>query len=264
MSIYDPWFDCRAEELGKSVELYRSEFLSKSHEQRLESSEYRYPNTTDKVQPTIYLDFQVTVSRPIDKAIFTVESQRQTNEDTGLYPSYVDVGDPVSHPDIVSESDIDCYDTSDASSASTEGGVSVDAYYISADLVPDYGYSLTYNIVKGKEIGTVDAITDIDEGENAFRFIPKGRIQMPDGTYSVSYGDVVVRATSAEHNFSQDFRLHYLPSNMRVVKYIGERTANGLEVPPDTWTEEWDVVTVGGYLHTLYGMEAIGPQPKGW
>ena len=109
----------------------------------------------------------------------------------------------------------------------------------------------------------MDAITDIDEGENAFRFIPKGRIQMPDGTYSVSYGDVVVRATSAEHNFSQDFRLHYLPSNMRVVKYIGERTANGLEVPPDTWTEEWDVVTVGGYLHTLYGMEAIVLQQKG-
>ena len=263
MSIYDPWFDYRAEELGKSVEIYRSEFLAKSHEQRLESTEYRYPNTTDKVQPTIYLDFQVTVSRPIDKAIFTVESQRQTNKDTGLYPSYVDIGDPVNHPDIVSESDIYCYDTSDASSASAEGGVSVDAYYISADLVPDYGYSLTYNIIKGKEIGTVDAITDIDEGENAFRFIPKGRIQMPDGTYSVSYGDVVVRATSAEHNFSQDFRLHYLPSNMRVVKYIGEKTVNGLEVPSDTWTDEWDVVTVGGYLHTLYGMEAIVLQQKG-
>ena len=263
MSIYDPWFDYRAEELGKSVEVYRSEFLAQSHETRLESTTYRYPNQTDKVQPTIYLDFQVTVSRPIDKAVFTVESQRQTNKETGLYPSYVDINDPVNHPDIVSESDIYCYDTSDASSASLEGGVSVDAYYISADLVPDYGYSLTYNIVKGKEIGTVDAITDIDDGENAFRFIPKGRIQMPDGTYSVSYGDVVVRATSAEHNFSQDFRLHYLPSNMRVVKYIGETTVDGIEVPSDTWTEEWDVITVGGYLHTLYGMEAIVLQQKG-
>ena len=263
MSIYDPWFDYRAEEQNMTTEEFRSKFLAQSHAERLESSIYYYPRSTDGVQPTIYLDFQVTVSRPIDKAVFTVESQRQTNKETGLYPSYVDINDPVNHPDIVSESDIYCYDTSDASSASLEGGVSVDAYYISADLVPDYGYSLTYNIVKGKEIGTVDAITDIDDGENAFRFIPKGRIQMPDGTYSVSYGDVVVRATSAEHNFSQDFRLHYLPSNMRVVKYIGERTVDGLEVPSDTWTEEWDVITVGGYLHTLYGMEAIVLQQKG-
>lgn len=263
MSIYDPWFDYRADQLNMSVEDFRATFLDTSHEQRLTSDQYRYPIASDAVQPTIYLDFQVTVSSPIDKAIFTAKAQRQINKDSMAYPEYAFMNDPTNHPDVVSESDIYCYDTSDASSASEESSSLVDAYYIEAELLPRYGYSLTYSQVDGKSIGSIDTITDIDEGENAFRFIPKGRTVNADGTYSVAYGDVIIRATSAEQNFSQDFVLHYLPSNMRVVKYIGEKDDNGLKVPADSWVDEWDVAKLSDVSRSLYGMEAVVLQQKG-
>lgn len=262
MSIYDPWFDYRAEELGVPVETYRAAFLATSHDERLVSDRYRYPNTTDDVQPTIYLDFQVTVSSPIDKAIFTAKSQRQTNKDSTQAPSYVNLNDPVNHPDIISETDIYCYDTSDATTAN-ETGSSVDAYFIEAELEPEYGYTLVYSQVSGSAIGSIDTITEIDEDQNAFRFIPKGKTLNPDGTYSIAYGDVVIRATSAAQNFSQDFVLHYLPSNMRIVKYVGEKTVDGLQVPADEWLDEWDVVALNGNQKSLYGMETIVLKQKG-
>ena len=262
MSIYDPWFDYRAEELGVPVETYRAAFLATSHDERLVSERYRYPNTTDDVQPTIYLDFQVTVSSPIDKAIFTAKSQRQTNKESTQAPSYVNLNDPVNHPDIISETDIYCYDTSDATTAN-ETGSSVDAYFIEAELEPEYGYTLVYSQVSGSSIGSIDTITEIDEDQNAFRFIPKGKTLNPDGTYSIAYGDVVIRATSAAQNFSQDFVLHYLPSNMRIVKYVGEKTVDGLQVPADEWLDEWDVVALNGNQKSLYGMETIVLKQKG-
>ena len=43
----------------------------------------------------------------------------------------------------------------------------------------------------------------------------------------------LVSLGAAAQNFSQDFVLHYLPSNMRIVKYVGEKTVDGLQVPAD-------------------------------
>lgn len=264
MSIYDPWFAYRAEQLKKSEESFRAEFLALSHSQRLESTDYRYPNAIDSVQPSIYLDFQVTVSSPIDKAIFTAKAQRNSNPG-GYSPSYVYINDPVNHPDVTSTTDIYCYDTSDVTSASSGTSTAVDAYYIEADLEPEYGYSLVFSQVSGSNIGSIDTVTDIDKDDNAFRFIPKGKIENVDGTYSIAYGDVVVRATATAQNFTQDFVLHFLPSSMRVVKYVGEQsTERGVDVPADTWKEEWDVADGTDKQTLLYGMEAIVLQKEAY
>ena len=217
-----------------------------------------------------YQDFQITVRNPIEKAVFRSESQTQTNKGDGVLAEYVFINDQLRHPDIVATDEIWCYDTSDASL----GSKSVDAFYISTDLVPDFGYQLEFELVEGAGIGSID-FTDIDKKDNAFRFIPHGPKTDSAGNSVTNYGNVVIRATATDVNFSRLFTLHYLPSSMRMVKYIGDdwatnrwnhgivtKTENGMTVVDNSISGEWDVYWPGWSGSGTYPWENAKSDPS--
>lgn len=231
VSIYDPWFEEQAEKYAAEDPNWKQNFLNATTEVHTNTDPdniYRLPNTNEL---SVYTDYQVTVRSPIEKAIFTAQAQTTINDTEQNYPEYGFINDQIKHPDIVSESEVWCYDTSEASGTGT-GGTTVDAYFVSTDLIPEYGYTLTFTQQSGTAVGTIDASQNIDKDENAFRFIPKGKMQNASGGTTVNYGDVVVRAICQDLNFSQDFTLHYRPADLRLVKYIGEEADGSI---PDNW-----------------------------
>lgn len=261
VSIYDPWFDEMAEQYGPT---WKQKYLDASHEQHVNGDpEMQYPSISDL---SIYTLYQVTIKSPIEQTMFTAKSQTQTNKDSGQLAEYSFINDPVRHPDMRSLDEVYCYDTTD-SSGTGEGG-SVDAYYIETELTPDYGYSLEFIQNTGSKIGTIDTTNEIDSNSNDFRFIPKGNAL---SSKSVSYGTIEVKAVAADLNYSKIFRLHYLPSNFRVVKYIGEKSDGsvidgwdkGIEVDTDTGlvneseSGEWDVYENTDGSKEILGMDAL-------
>lgn len=288
LSIYDPWFDdmelrydSRYGDDGVRVDNWKSKYIAMTNSQHLSagmtseeitamrnelmaegyteaeanetiaavSEEYRsmwgYPG--DNVTTGYYTDYQITVREPIESTTFRSEAQTQTNKGEAYLPEFAFINDQLRHPDITATDEIWCYDTSDASL----GSKSVDAFYVSADLVPDYGYTLDFELVEGSGIGELD-FTNVDAIDNAFRFIPHGARKDAMGNTVTNYGDVVIRATATDVNYSKLFTLHYLPSNIRIVKYIGDNwesnnwnhgvvlNADGKTVNDDL-SGEWDV-----------------------
>lgn len=315
LSIYDPWFDAMEQ---KYDEKYRTEGDTsirvdnwKTRYLELSSEEHRYgvnfDYDTDDVheytsidgQPlykntmweypskgtevSIYADFQVTVREPIEDVVFVAHAQADTNKQNGTSgPSgeatYRNIENQLRHPDIRTTNAIWCYDTSDAGN----GEYSVDAFYVEALCKPDYGYELQFEIVEGSTIGSLDN-TEIDSSDNAFRFVPKGEYTGINGQKTTNYGAVTIKVTAEDVNYVEYFTLHYLPSNLRFVKYIGKKAAGEHEsTVPDTWNRpaviatdpksgryyldteksgEWDVTDVtladGSSQTEIYGLNCL-------
>lgn len=171
---------------------------------------------------SLYFDYQVTIREPIEDVMFRAESQTQTNKGstTGM-PAYAFLNDPVRHPDVRSTNEIWCYDTSDASA----GVNTVDAFYISAETSPDYGYELHFELIQGASIGSLN-FDGIDDQDNAFRFVPNSGRTDASGKEVTNYGDVIIEVSAPEVNYTKYFVLHYQPSNIRLVRYIGDDWAN--------------------------------------
>ena len=315
LSIYDPWFDAMEQ---KYDEKYRTEGDTsirvdnwKTRYLELSSEEHRYgvnfDYDTDDVheytsidgqplyknpmweypskgtQVSIYADFQVTVREPIEDVVFVAHAQADTNKQNGTSgPSgeatYRNIENQLRHPDIRTTNAIWCYDTSDAGN----GEYSVDAFYVEALCKPDYGYELQFEIVEGSTIGSLDN-TEIDSSDNAFRFVPKGEYTGINGQKTTNYGAVTIKVTAEDVNYVEYFTLHYLPSNLRFVKYIGKKAAGEHEsTVPDTWNRpaviatdpksgryyldteksgEWDVTDVtladGSSQTEIYGLNCL-------
>lgn len=280
LSIYDPWFDTmermydtRYGDEDYRVDDWKTKYVAMTDRQHLNGglSEADEKNLLEKgysqhdiaemkaensrlwsypdersVTKGYYTDYQITIREPIETAVFRSEAQTQTNKGSAAIAEYAFINDQLRHPDVTATDEIWCYDTSDASL----GSKSVDAFYVSADLVPSYGYTLQYELVEGAGIGQLD-FTEIDAVDNAFRFVPHGPKTDAYGNTVTNYGDVVIRATAEDVNFSKLFTLHYLPSNVRMVKYIGDDWENNKwnhgivlnsdDTVNDALSGEWDI-----------------------
>lgn len=283
VSIYDPWFDSMEERYGDQArEEYRKDnpdatdaevaamtwktmYLRKSDkEHRDNATIWRYPMGGET---TIHTDYLVTVRSPIEMVTFTAKAEFNVlGDSTTQRPQYMLYNDQIAHPDMTDNNRIWCYDTSDSSA----GSGSVDAFRIEVEVDPDYGYNLLFEIVQGSAIGSLDT-TELDG--NTFRFVPKGPVNV-DGEEKTNYGSVIIKATAEEVNFTKYFTLMYVPSNMKLVKYIPQEEIDnggwkkGVKVDEATGlvdedgSGEWDVVTyddaVSGKETTqLYGMECL-------
>ena len=285
LSIYDPWFDEMEARYGDQAReeysqahpeatdaqvaamTWKSMYLKKTDKEHRDDGEkgmWRYPNeTTDTI--TIYTDFQITVRSPIEMVTFTSRAEYQLGDGTTQAPHYMLFNDQVAHPDMTATNKIWCYDTSDASGGHEEVG----AFRIECRIDPDYGYSLQFELVQGSSIGHLD-FTELDG--NTFRFVPKGEFNV-NGEMKKNYGPVIIKVTAEEVNYSKYFTLMYVPSNMKLVKYIGENADGtvpdgwdvGIQIDPVTGevldsSGEWDVVTYkkdNQDVIQLYGMECL-------
>jgi uncharacterized protein YjdB len=245
-------------------------------------------STTDA---SVYCRYEIDIQTMIKSLTFTSVGQVQTNKNIteGVFssPIYKNVATTnSSNQSTQSMADIYCFDTIDVSG----GGGNIDAYYISYDLVPDYGYDLSVelldNSAKGTSqlIGTIDT-TGIADDVKAFRFIPTGRIysEYDDdgngiGSYTVAYGDVKMRVYNSQINYSKEFTIHYMPSSFRLVKHVetladetssarsagsiftygkGQFTPQDLSVATqDELYESWDYLWEDT-TKTLQGMECV-------
>lgn len=261
VSIYDPWFEKmemkydskykRDESESYRVDNWKIKYLAKSDEEHrnygytesamkaeadkrgMSVNEFKdslsdeergiwaYPDPDDV---SLYTDFQVTIREPIEKIKFTSHAQNKIIQSDGSLPVYVNINDPIRHPDQTAVDEIVCYDTSDAGA----GEYTVDAFLITTEILPDYGYQLTFEIVEGASIGTIDR-TGLDAEANSFRFVPNGERMNADGFMVKNYGNVVISVTASDINYKEYFTLRYLPSDLRLVAYIGED-----EEDPDT------------------------------
>lgn len=280
LSIYDPWFDEMEARYGDEVRrlyeeenpdateaqlnavTWRSEYLKKSAQEHLYSgpdSMWRYPPEDGL---TIYTDYMITVRSPIEMVTFTSSPEYAVGESTASAPTYLLFNDEKNHPSKTSVNRIWCYDTS----SPDDEGPETAAFRITPDINPDYGYSFEYELVKGSAIGYLD-FTELDG--NVFRFVPRGTY-VAGGETRVNYGEVVIKMTAKEIGFSKFFSLIYMPSDMKLVKYIGEDMEgwnSGIVIDEDTGevidsvSGEWDVVnyvTDSDQTRTqLYGMECI-------
>ena len=285
VSIYDPWFDEMEVLYGEDArDLYsqqnpdadpevvasvtwKSMYLKQSHETHYyDSGIWRYP---EEDEVSIYTDYLVTVRSPIEMVTFTAKAEYQLGDKNNptQAPHYQLFNDQIAHPDMTSTNKIWCYDTSDASA----GTATVDAFRVVAAVDPDYEYTLKFELVSGSDIGHLD-FTELDD--NTFRFVPKGEYTDPQtNERKTNYGPIVIKATAEEVNFSKYFTLMYAPSNMKIVKYIGddikdkEKWAAGVQVDKTTGevletSGEWDVVTYrdsasNQEVTQLYGMECL-------
>lgn len=286
VSIYDPWFDEMETLYGDQArEEYRQAnpdatdqevaamtwktmYLRKTDSEHWkDTSIWRYPSESEI---SVYTDYLVTVRSPIEMVTFTAKAEYNAlGDSTTQQPQYLLYNDQIAHPDMTAVNKIWCYDTSDASA----GTGKVDAFRIETKIDPDYDYNLEFEIVQGSAIGTLD-FTELDG--NTFRFVPKGTITV-NGEEKTNYGSVVIKATAEEVNYSKYFTLMYVPSNMKLVKYIGDDmeawdngiqidTTTGLVIPYDEATGEgsgeWDVITyvdssTNQTVKQLYGMECL-------
>lgn len=237
LSIYDPWFeDMEAQYSTQGWTLDKYLAKSDAEHKNPDHPMWRYPETSEI---SIYYDYQITIRSPIEKATFTARSQTQTNKSSdGIQtsaPEYAFLNDTDRFPDVETTDEIVCYDSTGATGAVSDRNL-VDAYYIDVDLEPAYGYELQYEIIDGDDIGSID-YTDIDRGTNAFRFVPRGVQKTADGGYAVNYGDVKISFTCPDLNFSKVYTLHYLPSNIKLVKYIGKKDV--IDTTVDNWNGSW-------------------------
>ena len=283
VSIYDPWFDAMEETYGDQARAeyreanpdatdaevaavtWKTMYLRKTDKEHLESvGIWRYPN---EEEVTVYTDYLVTVRSPIEMVTFTAKAEYNALGDvTNQQPQYLLYNDQIAHPDMTATNKIWCYDTSDASAGNGE----VDAFRIETSIDPDYGYNLEFEIVQGSAIGTLD-FTELDG--NTFRFIPKEAVTI-NGEEKTNYGAVVIKATAEEVNFSKYFTLMYVPSNMKLVKYLTpEEMADGgwkkgivideqTGLVDEAKSGQWDVVTytdssTNQPVTQLYGMECL-------
>ena len=285
VSLYDPWFAKKEEKYGKG---WLAEFMTKASSER-NDEKWALPKT-EELSKGLYLDYQITVRSPIQNAKFDAYSQTRVNdlEDDSGYPqtALYDFLNEKDYPSTSGDNEIWCYDTVGASGSleDAEKMNPVDAYYIKATLEPDYDYQLEYRIIDGADIGSID-YTEIDRGNNEFRFVPRGIVKDVIGNgYSINYGDVTIEAYNNTVNYSKNFVLHYVPSNMKLVKYIGSKERktpfedmemSDLSNVPDEWqtgvvfktdgsyevdlekSGEWDVYTPDSGLASLYGLEAL-------
>jgi uncharacterized protein YjdB len=190
---------------------------------------------------SVYCRYEIDIQTMIKSLTFTSVGQVQTNKNIteGVYssPVYKNVASD-NNQATKSVADIYCFDTIDVSG----GGGNIDAYYISYDVTPDYGYDLSVELVdnsvtgSSQVIGTIDT-TGIGSDVKAFRFVPTGRIYSEYdengngiGSYTVAYGDVKMRVYNSQINYSKEFTIHYSPSNFRLVKNIASLNAETDEV----------------------------------
>ena len=280
VSVYDPWFDemeeryseeakrlyaeqhpdASAEEIASVT--WKSEYLKKTSEEHLYSGTdgiWSYP-PEDEV--SVYTDYMITVRSPIEMVTFTAQPEYAVGESETSAPMFIPFYDEENHPSKTSVNRIWCYDTSDPS----DDGPDVAAFRITPRVDPDYGYSFEYELVKGNAIGYLD-FSDLDG--NVFRFVPRGAYNA-GGETRANYGEVVIKMTAKEIGYSKYFSLVYMPSNMKLVKYIGEDMEGwnkGIVIDKDTGevidsvSGEWDTVTYqtqGERSRTaLYGMECL-------
>ena len=277
LSIYDPWFDKMEKVYGEG---WRDEFINATPAQHSADTTGRlsYPSDTDV---SLYCDYQIVITSPVEKTTITSRSQMRVNvpsegemETTAEYAFLSEE----EFPSIISDSEVFCYDSVGITGGNEDR---VDAYYIEPDYFPDFGYDIDYEIEEGAAIGSID-MTDIDRKSGNFRFVPNGPRPNADGTTSVTYGDVKIRFTAPDINYSELFTLHYLPSNMKLVKYIGRyndgvgRNKDGSTVP-DGWdigavltqedassavinmdaSGEWDVARIPSENPEIYPLNAL-------
>ena len=183
--------------------------------------------------PSVYCRYEIDIQTMVKALNFSATSLRQTNKNItdGIHSTPIyDVITGAESAMTESDADIYCFDTTDFAG----GGGNVDAYYITYDPRPDYGYDFKIEVVDNTADGSTAVIGEIDtvgiaEGEKAFRFIPTGRsYQSYDnngngvGGYTVAYGDVKLRIYNEQINYSKEFTIHYQPAGFRIVKFIEE------------------------------------------
>jgi uncharacterized protein YjdB len=210
----------------------------------IESNDHRFVYVTarSKADPSIYCQYEIDVQTHVKSLNFSAVGQIQTNKNvtSGTLATPIYRNATTSIPTSSSASEIYCYDSTDSSG----GGGVIDAFYISYQPVPDYGYDFTVEVVKNtmdasttttkstasstQIIGTIDT-TGIEEEEKAFRFLPTGRVYeqydengngLAGSSYSVAYGDVKLRIYNDAINYSKNVTIHFLPTSYRLVKYV--------------------------------------------
>lgn len=262
VSIYDPWFEEQAalylannpDSTVKTIEQWRTRYFNMTNNEHVSETQsggwFRYPRE-EELTPGLYYDYQITVQSLADEVKFTSISQAKNGKvdpDTGkaeVAPGYYTLSDTEKYPKVDSLNEIFCYDstgTAGAIDSDNDGLVDynngVAAYLVQATLSPDYGYDLTFQIEDGLEVGYLDDY-EIDKGSNQFRFVPNGARITKDGDIYINYGDVKISATIPDLNISKSFILHYQPSNIKLVKYIGEEADGSV---PSWWDRRLMVV----------------------
>lgn len=257
LSIYDPWFDKMEELYGPE---WRQKFISMTPTQHSQDTTglYGYP---DDSEIKLYADYQVVITSPVEKTVFMSRSQKQVNktdDGSATLAEYAFLPEE-EFPPINSDGEVYCYD----STGITDEANRVDAYYIEPTYLPEYGYKIDYEIEEGAMIGAID-MTDIDKESGNFRFVPHGPRIQADGSIAVTYGDVKIRFTAPDINYSETFILHYLPANMKLVKYINRynegkgRNSEGSTVP-----DGWDIGTITTSSSDSTNSTIVNPQLSG-
>lgn len=202
---------------------------------RLATDDHRivYATARSTEDPSISCTYEIDIQAMVKSMEFSTTGQVQINKSvtSGTLSSPV-YRNSTSSAEYTATADIYCYDSTDASG---KGGV-VDAYYITYQPVPDYGYDFEVEVVSNtlednstQTVGTID-ITGIEDGTKAFRFIPTGRVYEKvnsttgegEGNFSIAYGDVTIRLYNTMINYSRDITIHYLPTSYRLVCYTKE------------------------------------------
>lgn len=209
---------------------------------------------TSIYNPNVYCDFTVVIQCIVKSMSFTTKAMTRANtEDNKGQPIYRLISDQINYPDKQSSDKVECYDYADVAG----DAALVDAYLIEMTPTPKFGYNFKAEIIEGSNIGSLDT-TDLDASSNSFRFVPKGRVyekydengKPASSAYEVEYGNVTIRVTCEDLNYSKDFTINYGASAGRIVRDI-ENPHEG-----DNWMQ-WDSATSPDGAHYLYGLEAI-------
>ena len=220
------------------------------------------------IDPTIYCDFTVVINCVVKNIEFAARALSWVNKnDKTSVPIYAELS-PADYPVQHADNRANCYDYADVAG---ESG-SVDGFYIEMLPTPNYGYEFRAELIDGADIGSIDT-TNIDSKDNAFRFIPHGRIYSsydstgkPDGSYSVNYGTATVRVSCDALCYSKDFAIDYKGAGGRVVRWIDQDLADNVRgrtksAGPQYSLSDlpWDVYkSAGADGNTyIYGMEQI-------
>ena len=203
--------------------------------------------------PNVTCDVTVIIDCVVKSMNFVSSALTQTNKaDRGDEPIFKLINDKVNYPDQMDTNVINCYDYADVAGDSAL----IDAYEITMSPSPAFGYEFKAEIVEGSAIGELST-SGYDSSENKFRFIPKGRIYneydkdgvgIPTSGYDVTYGEVIVRVTCQQLNYTRDFTINYGAAAGRLVRAIPDPYIN--------WEKYWDVSGSGNTKY-LYGLEAI-------
>lgn len=211
---------------------------------------------TSLYNSSIKCDFSIILTCVVKNISFNSAALTQVNKgDRGALPQYKAITDKVNYPDQKSDNVIYCYDYSDVAGESAL----VDAYEVTMTPTPAFGYEFKAEIIEGKEIGELSTV-GYDSKDNKFRFVPKGRIYneydssgngVASSGYDVTYGDVTIRISSDDLNYSRDFTIAYNAAGGRLVRAIPD----GLDVF-SAYPDYWDTSSVGSSEY-ISGLEAI-------